>query len=212
MMRSLKKTLLLAAFGTVMTAAPAHAVQYTFGLITDNGNGANLAGQLIVDVTAGLNGTVDFTFTNNVGIASSITDVYFDDGTLLDLAGITSSAGVAFLDPASPGNLPSGNTASPPFVTTADFSADSDSPITANGVNAAGEWLTINFTLQGLQTYQDTINALNSGALRIGLHVQAIGVPGGSDSYVNTVPDGGVTMALLGMALTGLGLMARRKK
>jgi hypothetical protein len=208
-----KKTSLLTALATLMMAGSANALTIGFAKITNNGN-PDVASQLAVDVTAGSGGSVDFKFTNNVGIASSITDIYFDDGTLLALASITDSgATVAFTSPATPGNLPGGNLATPPFVTTANFSADSDSPILANGVDSATEFVTINFTLQGGQTYADTLAALASGALRIGLHVQGIGDPGGSDSYVNTssVPDGGMTISLLGLALGGMGLMARRK-
>jgi hypothetical protein len=197
-------------------AAPAHAAFYTFTKLTNNGN-VDVASQLLVEVIDGMDGTVTFKFTNDVGIASSITDVYFDDGTLLAIAQITSSSGVDFTSPATPGNLSGANLASPPFVTTQNFSADSTPPASQNGVDDDDEWLKIKFTLQDAspgvpQTYADTIAALNSGALRIGLHVQAIGTTGGSDSYVNAVPDGGATIALLGMALTGMGVFARRKK
>ena len=74
-------------------------------------------------------------------------------------------------------------------------------------------------------TYADTIAAMGTGDLRIGLHVPAIAPQGGSDSYINggpsadpfcttnctTVPDGGMTISLLGMAMAGLGFVARRK-
>ncbi len=198
------------ALGLVaLTALPAHAVSYSFFNITNNGN-TDVSSQLSVDVTA--NGSnVDFKFTNAVGVASSIADIYFDDGTLLAIATITDSgAGVAFTDPATPGNLPGGNNASPPFVTTADFSADSDAPVATNGVNAASEWVTITFSLQGGQTFADTLAALADGSLRIGLHVQAIGTTGGSDSYVNAVPEP-ATMFMMGLGLFGIGMWARRR-
>ncbi|HEY3242744.1 MAG TPA: hypothetical protein VGM03_05265 [Phycisphaerae bacterium] len=172
----------LALVFSLVTQAP--AVQYTFFNITNNGN-TNVGGQLLVDVTA--NGSqVDFKFTNNVGVASSITDIYFDDGTLLGIASISGSGpGVAFMQPATPAELPGANGADPDFVTTDMFSADSDSPPAPNGVNSSSEWVTITFDLQGGQVFGDTIDALASGELRIGLHVQAIGTTGGSDSYVN---------------------------
>jgi hypothetical protein len=140
---------------------------------------------------------VNFIFVNAGSTASSIADVYFDDGTLLSISGITDSgAGVAFAAPATPGDLPGGNLANPDFVTSRNFSADSAAPVEANGVNAGlGEWLSINFSLQSGKTFADVLTALNLGqtllsdptdlGLRIGMHVQAIGTPGGSDSYIN---------------------------
>jgi hypothetical protein len=118
-----------------------------------------------------------FTFNNEGPLASSICDVYFDDGTLLGIASIINGAGVAFSNPATPADLPGGNTASPPFVTTANFPADSDQPVMENGVNP-GEELGILFNLQGSHLYANTLAALESGDLRIGLHVQAIGTAG----------------------------------
>jgi hypothetical protein len=192
----------------------ASAIPYYFYKITNNGN-PDVSNQLYVDVLAADGGLVEFEFHNAGPVASSITDIYFDDGTLLGISYIVNGVGVSFDNPASPGNLPGGNLASPAFVTTADFSADSDSPVMANGVNP-GEYVEIYFNLQGTQTWADTIASLNNGSLRIGLHVQAIGLPGGSDSYVNTPNDGSTvpepgTMILLGLGLLGLGITSRKR-
>jgi hypothetical protein len=52
---------------------------------------------------------------------------------------------------------------------------------------------------------------LENGDLRIGLHIQGFS-NGESESYVNKVPDGGMTVSLLGLALAGMGVVARRRK
>ena len=199
-------TAALLVFGMVSSAA---AIEY-FGFykITNNGN-EDVGSQLSVGVYDAGSGKVGFTFTNNVGVASSITDIYFDDGTLLGIAQILNSAGVSFASPATPGDLPGGNAVG--FETTVPFSADSDSPVSANGVNAASEYVTIIFNLINGKTYADTIKALNSGELRIGLHVQSIAPQGGSDSYVNRVPEP-VTLLLLGLGLVGVAGIRRFKK
>ncbi|MDX1925956.1 MAG: PEP-CTERM sorting domain-containing protein [Pirellulaceae bacterium] len=147
-----------------------------------------------------------FKFSNSAITQSSITDIYFQDGTLLGISSITYSSGVSFARDAKPGDLPGGNELTPDFVTTAGFSLDSDKPIMHSGVNAASEWVTVGFTLLSGKTIHDTISALDlvhsSGAasiwnndgsyiqqnvtgLRIGIHVQSIGARSESDSFVN---------------------------
>ena len=194
----------LLAVAGLSSAAWADPV-YSFFRITDNAD-EDIASQLSVDVTAGAGGTVDFTFYNNVGIASSITEVYFDDGTLLEIAEITSSGGVDYVGGATPADLPGGNDIDPAFVATQAFSTQADGN-TQDGVDAEDEWLKINFTLQGTQTYADTLAALADGSLRIGLHIRSIGDKEDSDGFVNSpltvVPLPG-TAALAACGLLGL--------
>ena len=218
----MKKSLVAAALAVlVLGAAPATAATYNFFKLTNN-NVENVGGQLSVDVQAFSATQVSFRFENAVGIASSIADIYFDDGLPAILAlpmTFLQSAGVSFNDPATPGNLPGGNGASPAFVTSTGLSADSDSPVSQNGVNAATEFLTIILNYTGANTLSTVLAALGSGDLRIGLHVQSIGQAGGSDGYINNTVDisldpipipGGIILLLTG--LVGLGALARMRK
>ena len=166
--------------------SPAEAAIQTFKAITANDVAAVATGeaQLYVDITDPGAGQMLFTFFNSGPLASSITDVYFDDGSLLGIASIDNSdPGVSFTQLATPSNLPGGSAIDPPFVTTAGFSADSDPPPTSNGVNP-GESVGILFDLQPGKTADDVWDDLSLMALRIGIHVQ--GFEGGaSESFVN---------------------------
>ncbi|MCH7702620.1 MAG: hypothetical protein IID37_13130 [Planctomycetes bacterium] len=183
----------------------------TFGFdnITNNDAGDAVIGeaQLFVTVSDFGAGQVLFSFTNIGPDASSITDVYFDDGTLLGIAFLIDAddnggdLGVDFTQDGSPPDLPGGNNLLPPFEVTAGFLADADSPPSSNGVNP-GESLGIVFDLMGGGTLADVISELNSAELRIGIHVQGF-AGGGSESFVNPpVPipaPGAVALAALGL-------------
>ncbi|HBY60981.1 MAG TPA: hypothetical protein DEH78_14255 [Solibacterales bacterium] len=193
---------------------------------------ANLATQLKVNV-ADTAGGAQFTFYNNVGIASSITDIYFDlpgasnttpvPQTLLlflspNAPTITDSgAGVAFSDGASPPNLPRNNVPNPDFDSM--YSADSDSPVSANGVSSSTEWVRFVFKYASGKDFDDVKDALNDGSLRIGLHVQSIGTASRSDAYINDpynppqqVPEPGTYAALIGAGMVAFLWIQRRRK
>lgn len=198
----------------------AEALTFGFNNVTNN-NATNVGigeSQLFVDVLETANSSqVLFNFRNVGPAAASIADVYFDDGSLLDIASVINGSGVDFSAGATPGNLPGGNAIDFNTSTPQGFSADSNAPVQPNGVNP-GETLGILFNLQGGKTYQDTLNALLLslaspgvdvlGGLRIGIHVQGF-ANGGSESFVNTTPI--PTPALL-PGLIGMGLAALRKK
>lgn len=190
-------------------ASASAGIIYGFAPVTNNNLADVAAGmaQLSVEVDPDGPNKVKFTFRNNGPTPMSITDVYFDDGTLLGIAAIVGMPGVDFGQNAAPPNLPGGNLLTPAFQTTAGFSADSNPPVQPNGVNP-GEELIIRFGLISGQGYDDTITALNTPGdkLRIGIHVQGF-AGGGSESFIHVVPSPGA-LALL----VGAGVLSRRRR
>jgi len=213
-MRSKERTVgllwVLAVFaaGTSVHAGPTyHFVDITNPSSVDAAIGES---QLFMEVLPGPGSAqVEFLFTNTGPLACSITDVYFDDGVLLGLSTIINNPPVVqFSSPATPADLPGGNLVIPPFVTTDQFSADSDTPIMTNGVNP-GEALGIVFDLQAGGTYADVLDDLDSSDLRVGIHVQAF--PDGlSESFINgtAIPAPGAAL----LCLLGAGLVDRLRR
>ncbi len=215
-LRALLTLLAVAPLTWTLAAPTAHAIPYGFSCISFNSATDCAIGeaQLSVDVIDLGGGQVLFDFTNAGPASSSITDVYFDDGTLLGIAGLIDmeddalgSFGhpdVDFSQDASPPNLPGGSSIS--FQVTAGFLADSDPPVSANGVNP-GEMLGIVFDLQPGRPFSDVLDDLASGALRIGIHVQDF-AGGGSEGFVNLRVSEPGTALLLGLGLAGLSRRA----
>jgi len=197
----------------ILFAAPVSAdMTYSFVNITANSLASAAIGeaQLAVKVSDYASGQALFTFMNSGPEASSICDIYFDDGTLLGIASILDDHGetnpqVLFSQYAKPKDLPGGNNMSPPFVTHEGFSADSDSPVQPMGVNP-GESVGILFNLIDGQGYNEVIGALADGALRIGIHVQGFD-NGQSEGFVNNGPvvpaPGAALLGLSGFAMVG---------
>lgn len=191
-------------------SAKADMYTYNFNKITNNSY-LDLGDQLRVVLTDSGNNQILFTFYNDIGIKSSICDIYFDDnsGYLNSLETIINGTGVSFDSPARPKNLPGGK----PFSFKSDFSVDSDSPVSHNGINSSTESLGLLFNLTSGKSYSDVINALASECLRIGLHIQSIGYCDKSDSYINdhgnqnVVPvPGAALLGFLGISLAGVKL------
>lgn len=205
----------------------AHAADYSFNCISGNSPQSCADGQnrLSLQVTQAGGNQVDFTFRNLSALGSSITEIYFADGTLLGIASVIDSGdGVTFsqVGSANPANLPSGGTLSPAFVATQGFVVD-----TGNGGNAKGvenkldgglqEFATIRFNLINGKTFADTLAALNGplgdgNDLRVGVHVRGFSA-GTSESFVTATtvpePDGGL-LAIAALGVTGL-LSTRRR-
>lgn len=135
-----------------------------------------------------------FEFVNRSADNSSISEIYMDDRDANNFGGgyvdtLLSSAGVSFVDSGAPAKLPAGNTLTPPFQNNSNLDFYATSPSSQDGVNP-GENLVLAYTLydKGTAGYDDDlaafIGALDTGALRIGLHVQTIGAGGNSDAFV----------------------------
>jgi hypothetical protein len=137
-----------------------------------------------------------------------ISKVLFDDNGYLSapLANLSNIGEVFFTGGAGKDQLPQGGKN---FTTDYAFSRDTGAG-NAFGIQA-GESLAVRFT----GNYNNVISALNSGALRVGLHVQAL--PNGqSDSYISSsgntqdTPEP-LTMLAAGAAV-GFGTMFKKQR
>jgi hypothetical protein len=188
----------------VASQQTAFAGPLTYGFTQISSNGSPLtASQYSVAVEAYGEGQALFTFTNTAAIASTITGVYFQDGTLLGIGSLIED-GVHFSVGGTPGDLPGGNSLNPDFKVTAGFLVHSDKPKPHNGINESTDSLGVIFNLKTGKTFDDVVAALTNGhaspndvwkangadkvggleGLRIGLHVQSIN-GGGSESFVS---------------------------
>ncbi|MCH8178792.1 MAG: hypothetical protein IIA02_03265 [Proteobacteria bacterium] len=216
---------LLSALGLLATPA-AHAAPYSFNCITGGNAQSCTDGQahLDMEVTSAGAGLVDFTFHNLSALGSSITEIYFDDGTLLGIASVIDSGnGVTFsqIGSATPGNLPGGNKLSPAFVATQGFMVDTGSGSTTKGVEnklegGALEFVTIRFNLINGKTFADTLAALNGplgdgNDLRVGLHVRSFST-GNSESFVNAAPVPEPDSAWLVLAALGVTSLLQTRR
>jgi hypothetical protein len=213
-------------FGQYSVTVYGSGESFNFGASPGSGN-----------LTVG-SGQVLFVFQNTGVQQSTITDVYFQDGTLLNLSTIYNTANVNYVTPATPSDLSAGNSISPNFQTTKQFSANPTDPQPANGVTTSSDAVGILFTLQSGLTSTDTINALIEGinnpsavwdskgkdisggplGLRVGIHVQNF-ANGGSESFITAPPTTTVPEPTpIALAVSGLGALgfaglcrARRK-
>ncbi|HUW20966.1 MAG TPA: PEP-CTERM sorting domain-containing protein [Sedimentisphaerales bacterium] len=184
---------------------------YPVEVFTNNGGYSNSPDLDMYVAVSDQSGAVDFTFYNESLINSSVSRIYFDDGSLLGIAAVTNGPGTSFSQLATPGDLAGGGLLKPPFVTSQEFCMDGDPPAYHNGVNPVQpgnplEWVRVTFDLADGATLSAVIDQLNSGALRIGVHI--IGLPDGSSESGVTVAEP-VTIALLGL---GTFALVRRRR
>ncbi|MEG4287841.1 PEP-CTERM sorting domain-containing protein [Microcoleus sp. C2C3] len=143
---------------------------------------------------------------NPAALSMFISKVFFDDNGYLSapVANIGNVGTVEFSGGTGNDQLPQGGNS---FTTNYAFSRNPGNG-NAKGIQA-GETLGLKFT----GNYNNVIYALNSGTLRLGLHVQAL--PGGaSDSYISTntqdTPEP-LTMLAAGAAV-GFGTMFKKQR
>ena len=216
-MKTLLRTIVFIALACLFVGTANAGFTYSFVNIT--GNSATNAqigeDQLAVEVSDIGGSQVLFNFTNSGPLASSITQIYFEDslGLMGNVDSLIESSGVDFVIDSSPGNLPGGNTIS--FVE--NYEVKPAPPVAPNGINL-GESLGVVFNLAGSFTYDDLIASLDEGTSRIGIHVQSF-PDGNSEAFVNNGRDnpvvpvpGAISLALVGISVARLLRKDRKTK
>jgi hypothetical protein len=197
---------------SAVSAAPASAITFSFGNIAGGDTpGDAYVNSFTFDVL-NQGSSVLFNIKNSGDAAAPsmfISKVLFDDKGYLSApsANVGNIGQVAFSGGASKDQLPQGGKS---FTTDYAFSSNNGDG-NAWGIQA-GETLGLRFT----GNYNTVIFALNSGALKLGLHVQAL-PNGGSDSYISSssintqdTPEP-LTMLAAGAAV-GFGTMFKKQR
>jgi len=183
--------------------------RYDFDIFTSNGSYHDSDEvKPYVIVSNGEESIVDFTFYNISLVQSSVAQIYFDDGVLLDIATITNGPGTNFSEKfPGPGNLPGGELIN--FVADREFTIGPLNPPPENGVNPAepGEWVRIRYDLVPGANLEDIIGELYSGELRLGIHIVSL-PDGSSESALLIVPE----PASLLLLAAGAAAVLRRKR
>lgn len=190
----------LACMAVLGSAGAASGAFYPLSCVTQNSaTNCNSASQFTIEVADGGTSlgsqTVAFTFRNAAIVESSIKTLFFDQSSpFLDSFRLpTYSPGVLYLPTAKPKNLPG----PVPFDT--DFSLEKVGSI-SNGVDRSSEFATIRLALSSGNTVNDVIDAMNTGGLRIGIHVGAF-ANGGSEVFLSQVPEPAAYAVVLALGL-----------
>ncbi len=204
------------------------AYTFNFARVTTN-NVENVGDQLFLQVIGdtnpldGIDPTVYFKLWNRVGTAANITYVAADQAgptAPYSFAFHGQSSGVSFvLANPFPGTLPAGNTLNPVFTPDWAMQRANGQGGVAHGINAFSEYLEFKTTPANGDSYLDVAQRIYDGELRFGLHVQAIGTAGGSDTYITVaqgvppVPEPGTyAMLALGLGLVGWKFADQRRR
>ena len=197
----------------VMLVAPlllisSTVLESTYSFTGVNTNEINVSNQLSLDVNQLSDSSVSFKFSNLTGGTQSfIGEIYFDFlGTdyIASLTQTDQSGSVLFTTDLNPnGSFPEGNS-----IGFKKYDAGATKDGGQNGVDM-GEFLILTALLN---PNVNVDSLLQSGELRIGLHVQGFAT-GGSDSYVNTPNAVPLPAAawLFGSALVGFAGLSRRR-
>jgi len=234
--------IVLAAF---TSAASADSISdYTHQLtnfqVITSGEPTATASQIRVYLRDNGDNSVTFHFENLGTFTDSVTEIYFQDGAWLQTSPIgivSSNPNVIWTTGATPGSLPGGSSATPPFTTDVELDSQAiqqggqpDNGINNNPSNpyVQGDWLNLTFNYVSGKNFQDVLNGLNAAnpadRLELGFHVtgynsSASVVQWGGEPTGGTVNPGGLPlpktawagMGLLGMLAVGRTLHARRR-
>jgi hypothetical protein len=211
----IRGTTAIIAASVIAGTATADSIDISFAGLSQN-RGTDVANQLNMNVARvdGTNAFVDFTFTNTVGVVSSLTDVFFSDGPPRSLftSFIVSQSGADFTwDWFSNGEFDGGDDVG--FNVTSSFMADDSS--LSNGLDHSADQLVVRGIFRWGVGFDDLIERIERGVFRVGLHVKGIdGTTNGS--FLSTsggtpaaIPlPSAATLGLAGMA----GLAVRRRR
>lgn len=216
--------LTVAGVAIAATTVPAQAVTFSFDNInSENTNGDAIVNQFSFDLTEADNNEVLFKFSNTGDVDSFIRQIYFDDKNSV-LSNLTfkgfpdTSSGVAFKNiKENQLNFAQGNNVN----FDSSFGIQAEKPGSNKDGIDANEFLSVAFTAD----YDSVLADVQSGALRVGMHVQGIETANfNSDSYISKmefepqsvelerVPEPSVTLAIGALGMGAFGLRRRQNQ
>lgn len=197
----------------MVAVVSARAEMFTFYSITSNDPSGDSQttgeNQIEMYVTETGIGEVSILFTNTGPNLSAISDIYFDVPEVeppfnlqLSANDILPGPDVDFVLGTRPENLPAGMDPLIAFYSDENLGATSPPPV--NGINPY-EYLILNMTYT--DPPHNFIAMLESGELRVGLHVISMGDDGlggtYSESFINNIPEPSTALLLGFIALVG---------